>query len=41
MDSPSQMETGIVVGLSLAGSVAGSVPAFADGWGYKGQPVDP
>lgn len=34
MDSPSQMETGIVVGLSLAGLVAGLVQAFADGWGY-------
>jgi hypothetical protein len=27
--------TGVVVGLSLAGLVAGSVPAFADGWGYS------
>lgn len=27
--------TGIIVSLSLAGMVAGSVPAFADGWGYS------
>lgn len=27
--------TGIVLSLSLAGLVAGSVPAFADGWGYS------
>lgn len=28
-------QSGVVVGLSLAGLVAGSVPAFADGWGYS------
>lgn len=27
--------TGIIVSLSLAGLVAGVVPAFADGWGYS------
>jgi hypothetical protein len=27
--------TGVVVGLSLVGLVGGSVPAFADGWGYS------